>query len=150
MQISAYLQQQRRYVQSNIQDWIRGAVNTLYTCGTSVHIAKARGSPLQLAPSLQYNAHWIVEIPTIAGELPSAEYWSLNMRCWKYFVYGRDHRSHSVNWRMCAVFGTKNAVWRALNCRDTSNSTGASYSWILTPKYAELQVLCIWTAVHIA
>jgi hypothetical protein len=143
MQISAYLQQQRRHVQSNIQDWICGAVNTLCTWGTSVHIAKARGSAVYLTPRMQYNAHWIVEIPPIAGELPTVEYEGLNMRSCKYFVYGRDHSSHSINWRMCAVFGNKFAVKRALNCRDMYNCSADAYSWILKPKYAVLKILCI-------
>jgi hypothetical protein len=46
----------------------------------------------------------------IAAQLPSVEYWSLNMRSCKYYVYGRDRSTHNVNWRMCAVFLTKFAV----------------------------------------
>jgi hypothetical protein len=42
--------------------------------GATFHIAKTGGCALYFAPSLQYNALRIVEIPSIAGELPSAEY----------------------------------------------------------------------------
>jgi hypothetical protein len=63
-----------------------------------------------VAPSLQYNARWIVDIGPTAAEIRSVEYWSLIMRSCKYIAYVRDHSSNSVKWRMCPVFGTLFAV----------------------------------------
>jgi RNase P protein component len=60
-----------------------------------------------LAPRLQYNAHWIDEISPISAQISSVEYSSLNMRSCKYIVYVRDHSSHCVNWRLCAVLAPR-------------------------------------------
>jgi hypothetical protein len=79
-------------------------------CGTTVHISKAGGSALHFAPSLQFNAHRIDVISPIAAQIRSDEYCGLNMRNCNYIVYDLDHISRSVNWRMCAVFGTKFVV----------------------------------------
>jgi hypothetical protein len=65
------------------------------------------------------------------------------MRSCKYIVYVRDYCSHSENWRMCAVFGTKFVVQHALNCRDISNGSADTFSRMLKPEYAELQLHCI-------
>jgi hypothetical protein len=46
----------------------------LYMCGTPVHIAKAGGCALHLASSLQYNAHRIDVISTIAAQISTVEY----------------------------------------------------------------------------
>jgi hypothetical protein len=84
--------------------------NCIVYLGTTVHKDSTGGCAVCLSPYLQYNAHWIVDIPTMAAQIRSVEYWSLNMRsCW-YLVYVRDHSSHSVNWTICAVFDTKFAV----------------------------------------
>jgi hypothetical protein len=77
---------------------------------TTVHEAQTGGGALYSAPRLQYNAHLNVGISVVAAQSGSVEYCGLTMRSCKYFVYVRDHSSHSVNWRMCAIFGTKFAV----------------------------------------
>jgi hypothetical protein len=81
----------------------------VYVLDHSSHSVNWRMSSY-FAPRLQYSAHWIVEISPIAGQIRAVEYRRLNMRKCKYLVYGREHCSHSVNWSMCAVFGTKFAV----------------------------------------
>jgi hypothetical protein len=91
-----------------------------------------------LAPRLQYKAHWIVDISPILAELRFVEYWSLNMRKSNYIVCTRDHSSHRVNCLVCAIYGTTFAVWSALNCRDISDSSADTSSWILKPQHAEL------------
>jgi hypothetical protein len=42
--------------------------------GTTVHLAQTGGCALYLAPSLQYNAHCIVQISRIAVQKRSVEY----------------------------------------------------------------------------
>jgi hypothetical protein len=77
---------------------------------TTVQIALTVGCALYLAPSLHYNAHWVVEMSPIGAQIRSVEYWSLNMRSSNYIVYGLDHSTHSVNWRVCAIYATKFAL----------------------------------------
>jgi hypothetical protein len=137
IEISGYLQQQRRLVHLNIEAWIYGAVLTFYLAGTTVDIAYTGEHALYLAPSLQYNAHWLVYTYPTAKEVRSAEYCSLNMRSCNYKVYVWDYSSDSANWRMCAIFGTNFAVWSALNWRGISNGSSDMFSWILKPEYGE-------------
>jgi hypothetical protein len=137
IELSWYLQLQRRYLQLKIEAQIYGAVITLYMVGNTIHVAQTGFCGLYMAPNLQYNAHQYVGISPKAAQVYLDEYWSMNMRSCNYIVYVREHSSHSLNWTMCAIFGTNFAGRSALNCRNILDSSADTFSWILMPEYAE-------------
>jgi hypothetical protein len=91
----------------NIEAWVCRAVITWYMPGTTVHIAVTGGCALYMAPNFQYSAPRNVQLSPIAAQIRWVEYWSLNRRSCNYIVYVGDHSPHSVNWTICAVFGSK-------------------------------------------
>jgi hypothetical protein len=121
-------QSQRRYIQLYVDACTRRTVIILDLTGTRFDIAQTAYCALYLIANVVYNTHRFVDNPPIAEEIHSIEYWSLNVNKCKYIGYDRGKRWHSVNQKLCSVFGNKCEVLRSLNCRHINNIDGDTFN----------------------
>jgi hypothetical protein len=110
--LSTNHQLQRRYVQLNIVAWMARTIIILDLTGISFDTAKSGGFRLHFAANMEYNTHWIVDEPLIAGEVRSFEYWWLCIKKCNFIGFDRDQSWHSET-GYCGLYLASNVDYNA-------------------------------------